>query len=148
MTNALCLQKLSADDKSPTNKEWVKLKKKKTHTANKDGSGKTAQMCRLSWALADSRCLFGYIPVNNLSVMVGRVFLGWISTKQRIMYHISNVISTKFWCDGSFVVSNVRDFEIKANIDKTIQVRKTMYALILYKFKYHLWMGKHKYWRE
>ena len=33
--------------------------------------------------------LFGlilYIPVNNFSVMLGRVFLGWTSTKQRIKY--------------------------------------------------------------
>ena len=33
-------------------------------------------------------CLFDlilYFPVNNFSVMLGRVFLGWTSTKQRLM---------------------------------------------------------------
>ena len=33
-------------------------------------------------------CLFGlilYVPVKNLSVMLGRVFLGWISTKQGLI---------------------------------------------------------------
>ena len=35
-------------------------------------------------------CLFDvilYIPVNNVSVMLGRVFLGWTSTKQGLMCH-------------------------------------------------------------
>ena len=27
-----------------------------------------------------------YVPVNNFSVMVGRVFLGWTSTKQGLMF--------------------------------------------------------------
>ena len=36
----------------------------------------------------DPRCLFDlilYIPVNNFSVMSGRVFLGWTSTKQGLI---------------------------------------------------------------
>ena len=42
------------------------------------------------WFYAEVKifCLFNlilYVPVNNLSVMLGRVFLVWTSTKQRLM---------------------------------------------------------------
>ena len=30
-----------------------------------------------------------YIPVNNFSVMLGQVFLGWASTKLGLMCHVS-----------------------------------------------------------
>ena len=36
----------------------------------------------LSWSLFD---LIVYVPGNNLSVMLGQVFLGWTSTKQGLM---------------------------------------------------------------
>ena len=46
-------------------------------------------------------CLFGWLdflhPINNLSVIKGRVFLGWTSTKLEIMFLLKDTTQWRQW---------------------------------------------------